>query len=492
VRVLFLCHGNINRSPAGHIMLQAMEPHWDIRSAALKGKDGVRTTKKMRTALRSRGLDGLGIRSTAVRQDLIDWADVIFYMDNGNERRLREQFGDEVFGKSVRVSDLIGETRIPDPNYSKGTKDHKRVVDQIRSAMRLFRCGLPTHAPPPGDYRLTENRREAFIRWYAWSLQFRDCDPALWMTNYLHERYEHNSEQRLWLSWLYGNTYYLPTSWIIINEFPDFELATHDRLTLWNNANYSRLRYQTDTKWNKGHLPAMYASYAEWVGNGLQHDRFAQFYGETEEETFENLWGQLSGLYKFGRYSTWFFLQHLKHTAGVPVEATSLMLKDYSGSRSHRNGLLWALGRESEVDTKLTAGEYQRLEEEGASILAEVHARFPRLKKDADFFSMETCLCSFKKIWRPKHSRYLGYYLDRQAGEIQRCEGDGWHGIDWDVLWQSRTEQLDYRLTHRTGINPAGYTFLDSGKFARMGWMFKGDTIKADTRDDVFDLFGGE
>ena len=69
------------------------------------------------------------------------------------------------------------------------------------------------------DYRLKENRREAFIRWYAWSLEYKDCDPAVWLTNYINKRYDHNEEQKLWLCWLYGNTYYLPTSWILMNEF---------------------------------------------------------------------------------------------------------------------------------------------------------------------------------------------------------------------------------------------------------------------------------
>ena len=43
------------------------------------------------------------------------------------------------------------------------------------------------------DYRLEENRKEAFIRWYAWSLKYDDCDPAVWATNYLNTRYEHNA-----------------------------------------------------------------------------------------------------------------------------------------------------------------------------------------------------------------------------------------------------------------------------------------------------------
>ena len=65
------------------------------------------------------------------------------------------------------------------------------------------------------DFREIENRREAFIRWYAWSLEYKDCDPAVWLTNYLHRRYEHNREQRYWLAWLYGNTYNL--DYIITN-----------------------------------------------------------------------------------------------------------------------------------------------------------------------------------------------------------------------------------------------------------------------------------
>ena len=48
--------------------------------------------------------------------------------------------------------------------------------------------------------------------------------------NYLFNRYEHNLEQKLWIAWIYGTTYHLPTAWIIWNEFPDFELVGLERL----------------------------------------------------------------------------------------------------------------------------------------------------------------------------------------------------------------------------------------------------------------------
>jgi hypothetical protein len=325
------------------------------------------------------------------------------------------------------------------------------------------------------DYRLSQNRREAFIRWYAWSLEYKDCDPAVWCTQYINNRYEHNSEQRLWLSWLYGNTYQLPTAWVLMNEFPDYELATVDRMEWWNTNNYQKLRYQVDTKWNKGHLPPMFASYQKFIGKNEQRDVFESLYGDNESQTFDNIWSALNkNLFKFGRYSVWFYMQHLKHTAGVHVEPTSLMLNDYSGSRSHRNGLLMALGQDDDYDTHLQSNDYSRLEAQATEILEEMRIRFPHLANEIDFFTMETCLCSFKKIFREHHGRYLGYYLERQSEEIQQAEQDGWYGIEWEVLWQARNETLDPRLTGRNSINKDKFSdFVRTGRFEKLDWMFK-------------------
>jgi hypothetical protein len=324
------------------------------------------------------------------------------------------------------------------------------------------------------DYRLKENRREAFIRWYAWSLQHNDCDPAVWATNYLNKRYEHNDEQKLWLCWLYGNTYYLPTSWVLMNEFPDYELATVDRMTQWNTANYKRLRYQTDTKWNKGHLPSMFESYQKFIGDRSQRECIESYYEGDAKKNFTSLWGVLKGnLHKFGRYSTWFYMQHLKHTSGVDIEPTSLMLDDYDGSRSHRNGLLLAAGKDDDYDRRLNTVELAYLENFGWGVILEMRQRFPQLASQIDYFTMETCLCSFKKIFREKHGRYLGYYLDRQAEEIQQCEKDEWNGIDWQVMWDARTETLDPKLDSKSGINKEKFTgFLRSGKMENLEWMF--------------------
>jgi hypothetical protein len=218
----------------------------------------------------------------------------------------------------------------------------------------------------------------------------------------------------------------------------------------------------------------MFESYKKFIGDRSQREVLESYYGNTQEENFDSLWRVIkAGLHKFGRYSTWFYLQHLKHTAGILITPTSLMLDDYSGSRSHRNGLLLAIGRDNDMDRKLTALDYANLESQAQEILHETAQRFPELKSSIDYFTMETCLCSFKKIFRANHGRYLGYYLDRQAEEIKAAENDGWYGIDWNVLWQARNETIDIRLDFNKGINKEKFTyFINSGKIENLDWMF--------------------
>jgi hypothetical protein len=300
---------------------------------------------------------------------------------------------------------------------------------------------------------MNSSNREKFINWYKWSLESKDCDPSIWMTNYLFDRFEHNIEQRYWISWIYGTTYHFPTTWIIWNEFPDFNLVDIGRLTDWNNKNYKRLRYQTDTKWNKGHLPEQFISYKNWVNKfGTQ-----EYAIKRHENDFHKLWEEVNTLHKFGRYSSWFYIQTLKQCCNVNIEPSSLMLNDYSGSKSHRNGLCYALNKLDWIDKKLTIKEYSWLETQAVHIFLEVNKEY-----NTNFFEMETCLCSFKKLFRKSKGRYLGYYLDRQAEEIIQAEKDGWDGIDWQPLWDARNEILNKKLLTNKIDNSKMSLYLDN------------------------------
>ena len=323
------------------------------------------------------------------------------------------------------------------------------------------------------DYRpADENRKELFKRYYHWSLKTNDCDPALYLMNYVNKRMELNIEQRYWFAWLYGNTYNVATAWILFNEFPDFENVDINRLNKWNEDNYKRLRYQTDNKWQKGHLPKMFESYRDNIlaNHSSQSEFFNSFITNLPVVDFNNINKHIiKNFYKFGRYLSWFYLQTLKETCDLNILPHDLLLKE-SSSESHRNGLIYALGMEEvlESDMKLDKEFYELLDESAETILDEMAEEYPDVQ--ADLFSMETTLCAFKKIFRKKHGRYLGYYIDRQAEDIKQCQEDEWNGIDWQLLWDGREEIIDKRLLRNEVKEQDMWEFLDTGNFKILKW----------------------
>ena len=144
MNVLWLCHGNVNRSAAGHVIMKQKYPQFNVKSAGLKTKDGKITAKKMRDTLTERGYPTEGIRSSVCTQELMDWADVVFYMDNGNEKRLNEQFG--LPSKCVRLSNFLsGINKIPDPAFAKGTEMHHQVITMIEKALETWTTSLSSN-----------------------------------------------------------------------------------------------------------------------------------------------------------------------------------------------------------------------------------------------------------------------------------------------------------------------------------------------------------
>ena len=102
-----------------------------------------------------------------------------------------------------------------------------------------------------------------------------------------------------------------------------------------------------------------------------------------------------------------------------------------------------------------------------------VQKEFP----DTDYFDMETCLCSFKKLFRVRHGRYLSYYLDRQAEEISQCEKDGWNGIDWQPLWDARIETLNNKLLTNKIDNSKMSLYSDNGILDCTGLFIEPESV---------------
>lgn len=127
MKVLVLCTGNINRSQFCALLIRTARPDWEVRSAGLKTKDGRLTTPKARRAAEARGLSLEGVRSTAVTLDMVRWADLVLYMDGGNEKRVHRLIDDGATNERDRAlllhrCQLLARygclRRLGDPNYT--------------------------------------------------------------------------------------------------------------------------------------------------------------------------------------------------------------------------------------------------------------------------------------------------------------------------------------------------------------------------------------
>jgi protein-tyrosine-phosphatase len=137
MKVLFVCHGNVNRSAAAEIIAKQDYPKLEVKSCGLKTTNGKITAKKMREVLNDVGYKTEGIRSAVITQELVDWADQIFYMDDANERRFVELFGE--MKKAQKMSNLLpGVNKIPDPAFAQGTDMHYHVVNLIKNALSVW------------------------------------------------------------------------------------------------------------------------------------------------------------------------------------------------------------------------------------------------------------------------------------------------------------------------------------------------------------------
>lgn len=291
------------------------------------------------------------------------------------------------------------------------------------------------------------------------SIAAHDVDPAIEYLNYIIDRLEMNDEQIIWLCFLYGLTYQLPTAWVLWNEMPDLELVNEERLTKWFADNKARLPYQVDKTKCKKDTVRTILSYQKVVGKS-QKAYFDKLLDSNDPQVnFDRMWTPLKSVYAFGRFSTWNQCQLLKHVAGYNIEPTKLMLGE-PDSTSFTNGLCFAFGYPERITKKIydpAKGKkikvhYKWSEEEKL----DMEQKCAELKKSLglDNFQLETLACAFKKIWRDKDSRYVGYYNDRIADDIRKTASYNWSGIDWQLLWDARHECIPETYVHDDmGVN---------------------------------------
>ena len=290
-----------------------------------------------------------------------------------------------------------------------------------------------------GDCRL--NPREAFKRYSVAAITSWEIDPNYPLLNYIFQRYELSKSQEYWACWLYGVFYHPGSVFWFMQEFPEYEKVDLGRLERWHQEHWRELRYNTDRKYEKGHLVEMFVSYRDMIGSQTpwaQEEFFSALLKSKDSvKNFHVVFQVLSkNLLRFGRYATYIYTEALARCMGMPIQADTVFLKE---ARSPRAGLCYALKREDWAKAKLTPEQWGLLEQEVGMLLEEIKEEYPDVP--IDHWLLESCLCAFKGFFRPTKGRYIPYYLDRQADEFLHLDGvESTSGVYWNLLWQFRRE----------------------------------------------------
>ena len=133
MKIIFLCHGNICRSPmAEFVMKDILKKRGTdgcevVSRAARTDEIGSDTYPPARRTMDAHGVPYTRRAATLITQADFDSADLVVVMDDENVRDMRRAFGDRE--KVVKLMSFVGENRdVADPWY---TRDFERTYEDI-------------------------------------------------------------------------------------------------------------------------------------------------------------------------------------------------------------------------------------------------------------------------------------------------------------------------------------------------------------------------
>ncbi len=155
-RVLFVCMGNICRSPMAEgifrrkLRERGLEGKFEVDSCGTGGwHQGEPADPRTQAVLRKYGADFPHV-ARQIRAEDMEYFDHIFVMDKENLRTLERIFPQQR-GKARLLLDLNGGGEVPDPYYG-GLEDFEAVYQMLDEALEAFFQTLQ-HPPMPDAKR---------------------------------------------------------------------------------------------------------------------------------------------------------------------------------------------------------------------------------------------------------------------------------------------------------------------------------------------------
>lgn len=307
------------------------------------------------------------------------------------------------------------------------------------------------------------------MRFYSFHLKHRSHPGMVYsFLPAIAEAFDLDDDGRAWLAWLNGNTQNPAMSLLLLEAAPthrEWEKA----VAFWND-NFKLMDFDTDRRHQKGKfgeatekwsLEFGYEPALDWIIAGVSG--------------WQGTWKHSNSQPYMGRLSAWSMMEYARILLGndnIP-DMGDWLLKDKSGSRSHRNGIAVVAGYDAtywEADTPDTLGIVEELQEFADSLLWEARRINPG-HPDVGRLTMESALCTYKG-WHKPNRRYPNVYADMAYDRLLKAEAR--FGKRFGILWDARQRDLPGHLRlednpHDPGLVPFKQNwYLDTGEVIMM------------------------
>ena len=258
-------------------------------------------------------------------------------------------------------------------------------------------------------------------------------------------------DDKIWWVLLYSACYCASTACVLAEHLDYRTLMPEQAQDFWA-ANKGKLLFQSDRRYIKN-MNQFVTIVMEFIArSNRQPSRYlARFIGDSAFDTYRMLYREVSKWRYYGRFGIVLFLYNISKFVQLPLDYGTY---DWQHGSTTTSAIFNALYRDDEAEQfdnggfRITKRLANQLDDVLLGMMTELRRRRP--SKPWTIMNVTSDLCSYRKMF--KGSRYLGYYVDRGLEELMAVSKHyPEHEWIWDLAFQARASQIDYRYLGEVG-----------------------------------------